>query len=742
MNKFTFLLLVFFLLLSSGLTRDASAQDCSTGTETEMILCQLDALSSAINRIDVKVNSLHVKADSLEERTERIEGLVSPAFSLTGQYCIEGEFLDLAIDLGFMDFGWELNSQGQTGAEVHGSGAFLKGNIALDPFTAAANAGIGGALKAVHCFNLPERVIQGGPFESIASKQASRLSIASTDLQEIYNRSAAIEDGLAGQVGALSNRIADPTNYARDLNAMLDLVSVPASPGDAFSNVVAVTQGIDNVLPLPPSVSRLLRDPLSVLDVEMDYDELCRIEPSLPAGEIKQRLRENCEGEFPVPEPIAFVINQLELNDEAEGAIWLARSYREEWQKLYATIGAGSTGGNVTLGVEPTVNLIWDRLDSYFPESSHTSANDFGTKLAVMYDRVSNVFPDDASAVDMRTQVSNASSRMDQLFDPASGVIGVRGQLSIVHGVTTALQSQISTVHDVTLSSHDAIGTVHGVVVSAHDAIGTVHGVVLSSHDAIGTVHGVTLNNSLSLSGLDKKISAVQSGIGEADLSPVLDKLDRIVGVREQLSIVDDEVLSLISNLSTVHTIVGDTNWKVYRELNNDINNAKQQTIDGVANKIFGRICGGHSPVCTPFRDDDGTGDIFPTKRIPGVSDGSGEFKPKGESSASDHASKVGVQSAQAFEDLVAPADYFMDAAYPNPSQSQARVQFGLPQAESVRLSVFDTAGREVTTAINQRLPAGRHAMDLDLSGLASGTYFYRVEAGAWISSKTITIAR
>ena len=101
---------------------------------------------------------------------------------------------------------------------------------------------------------------------------------------------------------------------------------------------------------------------------------------------------------------------------------------------------------------------------------------------------------------------------------------------------------------------------------------------------------------------------------------------------------------------------------------------------------------------------------------------------------------EIGLQSERDLLEHIVPEDYFLEGAYPNPSQSRVTVQYGLPQAETVQIRVFDTAGREVMSALHRPMPAGRHSMNLDVSNLASGTYFYRIDAGAWVSSKTITV--
>jgi len=64
----------------------------------------------------------------------------------------------------------------------------------------------------------------------------------------------------------------------------------------------------------------------------------------------------------------------------------------------------------------------------------------------------------------------------------------------------------------------------------------------------------------------------------------------------------------------------------------------------------------------------------------------------------------------------------------PNPSRGSADITFNLPRAEEVRLAVYDAQGRLVRTLVEENRSAGTH--QVSVSGLKSGIYFYRLEAG------------
>jgi flagellar hook assembly protein FlgD len=74
-------------------------------------------------------------------------------------------------------------------------------------------------------------------------------------------------------------------------------------------------------------------------------------------------------------------------------------------------------------------------------------------------------------------------------------------------------------------------------------------------------------------------------------------------------------------------------------------------------------------------------------------------------------------------------------------------IEFALPGAVHVELSVYDTAGRRVRTITSGFQPAGVHRVTWDGkddAGLASssGVYFYRLVAGARVLNGRMTLLR
>jgi hypothetical protein len=60
----------------------------------------------------------------------------------------------------------------------------------------------------------------------------------------------------------------------------------------------------------------------------------------------------------------------------------------------------------------------------------------------------------------------------------------------------------------------------------------------------------------------------------------------------------------------------------------------------------------------------------------------------------------------------------------------------------SVSLKIFDVLGREVQTLVNEIRKAGSYNVVFDASKLASGVYIYKLQAGNFIATKKMLLAK
>jgi hypothetical protein len=83
----------------------------------------------------------------------------------------------------------------------------------------------------------------------------------------------------------------------------------------------------------------------------------------------------------------------------------------------------------------------------------------------------------------------------------------------------------------------------------------------------------------------------------------------------------------------------------------------------------------------------------------------------------------------------------------PNPFNPKTTIAFSLPEANDVRLEIYDVAGRKVTTLVDERLGAGDHRVEWNgvaSTGdrVASGVYFYKLTSGQDNVSKKMVLLK
>lgn len=73
--------------------------------------------------------------------------------------------------------------------------------------------------------------------------------------------------------------------------------------------------------------------------------------------------------------------------------------------------------------------------------------------------------------------------------------------------------------------------------------------------------------------------------------------------------------------------------------------------------------------------------------------------------------------------------EYALYENYPNPFSSNTTIQFAVPEQSFIKLEVYNSLGKKLTTLVSEELEAGTYSTNWNTKNLPNGFYFYRIEA-------------
>ena len=83
-----------------------------------------------------------------------------------------------------------------------------------------------------------------------------------------------------------------------------------------------------------------------------------------------------------------------------------------------------------------------------------------------------------------------------------------------------------------------------------------------------------------------------------------------------------------------------------------------------------------------------------------------------------------------------------LEQNYPNPFNPTTAISYQLSVNGNVKLSIFDILGKEVTTLVSEKKPAGSYTVQWNAAGMPSGTYFYKLQAGTYAETKKLILLK
>ena len=91
----------------------------------------------------------------------------------------------------------------------------------------------------------------------------------------------------------------------------------------------------------------------------------------------------------------------------------------------------------------------------------------------------------------------------------------------------------------------------------------------------------------------------------------------------------------------------------------------------------------------------------------------------------------------------VVPTGYTLYQNYPNPFNPKTTIEYEIPEKSFVTIKIYDILGREVQTLVNNEEKVRfKYKVVFDASTLASGVYFYRIQAGSFTETKKMVVLK
>jgi regulation of enolase protein 1 (concanavalin A-like superfamily) len=88
------------------------------------------------------------------------------------------------------------------------------------------------------------------------------------------------------------------------------------------------------------------------------------------------------------------------------------------------------------------------------------------------------------------------------------------------------------------------------------------------------------------------------------------------------------------------------------------------------------------------------------------------------------------------------PSEFALLQNYPNPFNASTTIEFVLPAASEVSLTLHNLLGEQVATLAEGTHNAGLHRLNFDAASLTSGIYFYRLSAGNFTAQKKLVLIK
>ena len=103
----------------------------------------------------------------------------------------------------------------------------------------------------------------------------------------------------------------------------------------------------------------------------------------------------------------------------------------------------------------------------------------------------------------------------------------------------------------------------------------------------------------------------------------------------------------------------------------------------------------------------------------------------------------IGSTTFVSVEDRVnRPLQFLLSQNFPNPFNPITTIKYSITEMSKVSLTIYNLLGEKVATLVNEEKVAGNYSVEFNAASLPSGVYFYRLQAGDFISTKKMILMK
>lgn len=88
------------------------------------------------------------------------------------------------------------------------------------------------------------------------------------------------------------------------------------------------------------------------------------------------------------------------------------------------------------------------------------------------------------------------------------------------------------------------------------------------------------------------------------------------------------------------------------------------------------------------------------------------------------------------------PSKFSLSQNYPNPFNPTTQMRFEVPVSRFISIKIYDVAGKEIATLVNEQKEPGTYSVQWNASRCASGIYFAKMISDGYSSTKKLTLVK